>query len=288
MAVKATTRENKESTIMAIELPEAYGIAHQMDNVLVGKTIIAAYLSQESASLIRQGFIQVEPANLTSLNVKDISSKGKWIFVHLSSDIYLLLALETGGQILFHKNQQDAPRKYHLKLVFEDNTALTICVVGWGFIKVVREDALERDRYPGKLGLSPVDEQAFTQQAFYRILESRKDTIKSILMDQAAIAGMGNGYAQEVLFRAKIHPRRKSADISEDEKTILYNTIINTLRNAIQLGGSENEMDLYSTPGTFRKVFSERKKVTTCPVCGTRIEKLVLGSSTYFCPSCQK
>lgn len=273
---------------MALELPEAYGIALQMDGVLVGKTIKTAYLSRESASLARQGFVHLEPTNLSGLKVKDISSKGKWIFVHFTGECYLLLALETGGKILFHKDGQIAPTKYHLKLVFEDNTALTIWIVGWGFVKVVQKDALERDRYPGRLGLSPIDEQTFTQQVFNHILESRKDTIKSILMDQAAIAGMGNGYAQEVLFGAKIHPKRKAADIPDDEKTLLYHTIINTLRTAIQLGGSENEVDLYGIPGKYKKVFGERKKVPICPVCGTRIEKLVLGSSTYFCPSCQK
>jgi formamidopyrimidine-DNA glycosylase len=273
---------------MAIDLPEAYVIAHQMDGVLVRKTILAAYLSEESASLVRQGFIHVEPTNLSGLKVMDISSKGKWIFVHFTGECYLLLALETGGKILFHNDEQDAPTRYHLKLVFEDHTALTIWIVGWGFVKVVPEDALERDRYPGRLGLSPIDEQMFTQQAFNQILDSRKDTIKSILVDQAAIAGMGNGYAQEVLFGAKIHPKRKTADIPEAERTILYHTIMHTLLNAIQSGGSENEVDLYGIPGKYKKVFGERKKALTCPVCKTRIEKLVMGSSTYFCPSCQK
>ena len=99
---------------------------------------------------------------------------------------------------------------------------------------------------------------------------------------------MGNGYAQEVLFRAKIHPKRKAAEITDEEIVFLYHTLRETLQNAIQAGGSELEADLYGRPGSYKKIFGERKKALTCPVCGARIEKLVLGSSTYFCPSCQK
>lgn len=273
---------------MAIELPEANIISSQMDDVLKGKTVFRARLCDKCASLIQQGFIHIDPDSLTGHRIEGVSSKGKWIFVHFSRGLYLLMALETGGKILYNQNLDYTPEKYHLMLEFEDGTNLTVWIIGWGFAKIVREEALEANRYPGKLGISPLDKNTFTQQAFDSILGSRKDTIKSILLDQWTIAGMGNGYAQEILFRAKIHPKRKSTQITDAEKINLYHTIRATLQNAILARGSDLEVDLYGRPGSYKKIFGERKKVLTCPVCGSRIEKLVLGSSTYFCPSCQK
>jgi formamidopyrimidine-DNA glycosylase len=273
---------------MAIELPEAFVISNQMDKVLRGKTTNSVHVSQECASLIRQGFIRVDPDTLKDHMILGVTSKGKWIFVQFSDGDYLLLALETGGKILFHNNPETVPQKFHIRLDFADGSALTVWIVGWGFAKIAREDALEADRYPGKLGLSPIDTEGFSQQAFEAILDCRKDTIKSVLLDQGEIAGIGNGYAQDILFKAKVHPRRKAAEISAAEKSILFQTIQDTMRTAIRLGGSENEVDLFGSPGNYKKIFGERKKDLTCPACGSRIEKLILGSSTYFCPVCQK
>jgi formamidopyrimidine-DNA glycosylase len=272
---------------MAIELPEAFIISNQLDRIIKRRVVARIHISDLCASLIHQGFIRVEPHSLDGLTIINATSKGKWLFIQFIGGIYLLLALETGGKILFHETLKETPTKYHLMLEFEDGSALTIRIVGWGFAKVVQEDCLEAERYPGKLGLSPIDEKTFTMEAFDQILSSRKDTIKSILLDQWTIAGIGNGYAQDILFRAKIHPKRKASDLLEPEKFTLYCTIISTLQNAIQMGGSECEADLFGRPGSYKKVFGGRKKTLTCPICGGRIEKLVLGSSTYFCPSCQ-
>jgi formamidopyrimidine-DNA glycosylase len=273
---------------MAIELPEAFIISNQLDRVIKRKVVTRIHISNECTSLINQGFIRVEPHSLDGIAIINTTSKGKWLFIQFIGGRYLLLALETGGKILFHESLEAAPSKYHLWLEFEDGSALTIWMVGWGFAKVVHEDCLEADRYPGKLGLSPIDEKSFTLEAFNQILSSRKDTIKSVLLDQWTIAGIGNGYAQDILFRAKIHPKRKASDLLGPEKFTLYHTIISTLQNAIQMGGSESEADLFGHPGSYKKVFGGRKKTLNCPVCGARIEKLVLGSSTYFCPTCQK
>jgi formamidopyrimidine-DNA glycosylase len=273
---------------MAIELPEAFVISNQMDKVLQGKTTHKVHVSRECASLIRQGFIRVDPETLKDHKILGVTSKGKWIFVRFSDGFYLLLALETGGKILFHEDPETVPQKFHIRLDFDDGSALTVWIVGWGFAKIVRDDALEADRYPGKLGLSPIDEEGFTQQTFEAILDCRKDTIKSVLLDQGQIAGIGNGYAQDILFKAKVSPRRKAAEISAAEKGILFQAIQDTMHSAIRLGGSETEVDLFDSPGNYKKVFGGRKKDLTCPACGARIEKLVLGSSTYFCPVCQK
>lgn len=155
---------------------------------------------------------------------------------------------------------------------------------------MVKEEELESQRYPGKLGLSPADEKEFTFENFSKILEQgNKKIVKYVLLEQAKIAGIGNGYLQDILFKAKIHPKKKVSDISENEKKNLYNAIKGTLNDAIRLGGSKLEYDLYNKPGGYERILGEHMKDKPCPNCGTTIEKLnVLGSSSYICPSCQK
>jgi formamidopyrimidine-DNA glycosylase len=149
---------------------------------------------------------------------------------------------------------------------------------------------LEAQRYPGKLGLSPVDEKEFSYQNFCAVLEQGGNKIvKYVLMEQTKIAGIGNGYLQDILFRAKLHPKRKVADLSKTERKTLYNAIRKTLNEAVRRGGGEFEVDLYDQPGRYKRLVGEHMKGKPCPACGTTIEKLsVLGGSVYVCPSCQK
>jgi formamidopyrimidine-DNA glycosylase len=276
------------------ELPEILKLAKQMNDTLKGKIIASANLNDAtSASLLKMGFIFPSPRELeTSLTKKTIDStigKGKWIYVKLKPEKYLLLG-EISGKVLYHHDKETLPDKYHLKLDFADGSFLTVQVSFYGFIKIVKEEELEAHRYPGKLGVSPVDDKEFTLRKFNDILaEGRSKVVKYVLLEQTKIAGIGNGYLQDILFKAKIHPKRKAADLSEKERIALYNAVKETLNEAIRLGGSEQEIDLYGNLGGYRRILGEHMKGKPCPRCGTPIEKLnVLGSSSYICPSCQK
>lgn len=149
---------------------------------------------------------------------------------------------------------------------------------------------MKERKYPSKLGLSPIDDNEFTFQAFNDILEeSSTKMIKAVLLNQWKIAGIGNSYLQGILFKAKIHPKRKVVDISENDRKDLFNAIKEILNEAIRLGEREDEYDLYNKPGGYKKILSKRMKGKPCPKCGTVIKKSnVLGSSSYVCPSCQK
>lgn len=277
---------------MGIELPEALILARQMNEELKGKIIEDVYL-EDYASLLKDGFVNLEPndfgARLIKKSINSVKAKGKWIFVGLTPDMNFLLG-EIMGKVLYHSCQDTMPDKYHLKLEFADNIFLTVRVSFYGFILAVADDELEKRKYPGKLGLSPIDDKEFTFQALNDILEeSSTKMIKAVLLNQWKIAGIGNGYLQDILFKAKMHPKRKVVDISEDERTHLYCAIKETLGEAIQLGGRETEYDLYNNPGSYKSILGSHIKGKPCPKCGTVIEKLnVLGSSSYVCPSCQK
>jgi formamidopyrimidine-DNA glycosylase len=272
---------------MAVELPEAFLLARQMNGALVGKVIECVHLNQ-CDSLIGQGFINLHEVDVTGRVIESVTAKGKWIYVKLVPDVYLLFALETGGKLLYHPGEAPPPGKFHVQLDFADGSYLTEQIVGWGWAKAVREDEVERHRYPGKPGLSPIDDQTFTFAAFNRVLDEASNLgIKQLLLDQGRIAGIGNGYLQDILFRARIHPKRKAGDLGEAERKALYQTIRETLAEAIRLGG--REYDLYDTPGGYQPTLDKHTKGRPCPNCGTPIEKLnVLGSMCYVCPACQQ
>lgn len=273
---------------MAIELPEAICLARQMNGELRGKSIERVELGPVSASLIRQGFINLDKVDLAGMKLGSVSSDGKWLFLKLAPDSYLLFALETGGKFLYHPDKASVPDKYHVKLAFSDGSFLTEHITGWGWAKAVKASELAQQRYPGPLGISPVSAQ-FTLPCLRRLLAQQANKIvKYVLMDQRSIAGIGNGYVQDILFRAKIHPKRKAGDLGPDESHRLHRIIVKTLNDAIRHGGSQSEYDLYGQPGRYRRAMGEHMKGLPCPECGTRIEKIaVLGGASYICPRCQ-
>lgn len=274
---------------MAVELPEALKLATQMNDELVGKTIARVHL-RDCDSLVRQGFVNLHEVDVANKTISSVAAKGKWILVKLEPDMYLLCALETGGKILYHPDEASSPDKYNVRFDFADGSFLTERIVGWGWAKAVREDELESHRYPGKIGVSPVDSEAFSFQRFCDIFDGYgKKAVKYILLRHEEIAGIGNGYLQDILFRAKVHPKRKAGEMSEEERMLLYTAIVETLNEAVRLGGRDTEYDLFGNPGGYRAMLGKHMKRQPCPECGTLIEKLsVLGSSCYVCPSCQK
>jgi formamidopyrimidine-DNA glycosylase len=274
---------------MAFELPEACNVARQMEAVLSGKYLLEISMSPVCASLIRQGFINLADYYLAGKKVGAVFWRGKWIFTKLDSELYFLIALESGGKILYHHFGDEAPSKFHVRMEFEGGSVLTIWILGWGFAKAAWEQELDGLAYPGKLGLSPLNPQEFTYRAFAAILERNAGkTLKAVLMDQRQVAGIGNGYNQEILYLARLHPKRKAGSLTEIERQKLYQVLVNTLQQAVQQRGSDREVDLYGVPGGYHRLMGEQMKGKPCPVCATRIEKInVAGGSVYICPVCQ-
>ena len=115
-----------------------------------------------------------------------------------------------------------------------------------------------------------------------------KDSIKKFMISGPSTPGIGNGYLQDILFRARIHPKRIVADVSDSEARDLYDAIRETMNEAIELGGRYDERDLYNNPGGYKRILDSKAKGNPCPECGTPIEKIqYLGGASYFCPNCQ-
>lgn len=139
----------------------------------------------------------------------------------------------------------------------------------------------------GDLGPEPLRE-GFTEEKLYEMLHNHSRQIKPLLMDQKFIAGLGNIYSDEVLFRAKVHPLRKSDSLSKTETTVLHTAIQTVLKSGIQHLGSS--LDWIYRGGQFQNYFNVYKREgEPCPDCGTTIEKISVGQrGTHFCPYCQE
>ena len=123
------------------------------------------------------------------------------------------------------------------------------------------------------------------------LLARKRGAIKAALMDQAVIAGLGNVYSDEVLFRARLHPQHRASELSEDEVEQLHASIVAELQRGLELGGSSEMafVHLDGSEGSYQEGFQVKgRKGKPCFVCATPIERVkVSGRGTYFCPRCQ-
>jgi len=111
---------------------------------------------------------------------------------------------------------------------------------------------------------------------------------KYFVISKPGIWGVGNGCLQDILYRAKIHPKRQITSLSNIEREILYTTIKQTLAEMVELGGRDSEYDLYNRRGGYQRILHSKVVGHPCQECGTSIKKIqYLGGAAYFCPSCQ-
>jgi formamidopyrimidine-DNA glycosylase len=268
------------------ELPEIYNLAKQLDTELHGKKIMDVEVRQEKCLNLPLADFQELVINH---RIGHSRAKGKWIFTPMEPDAYFLLSLGMGGDVLYHENGEPLPDKYQLKFALDDGSYLTMGFWWFGYAHAVKADALQTHKMTFELGLSPLDDVEFTFEKFNGLLTGKRGNIKSFLTDQKNIAGIGNVYIQDVLFRSKLHPNRKIPDIDLGERKILFDAIKFELRTATGLGGLAYEKDLYNQPGRFKDFQVGYREGKPCPVCGTIIKKIKTGTTASFiCEQCQK
>ena len=268
------------------ELPEITVVARQMNKEITGKRIEAIEEYQpKNLNMSVPEFVRIAKGK----TVKSVASRGKWIFIRLTNEHHMLINRGMNADILYFTPNQKLPSKYQFKLTFHDKTGFTIQFQWFGHIHLVAEEKLTEHKLTGKLGVAPTNEE-FTLEHFEKLLDGKKARIKNFLLNQKNVAGIGNVYIQDILFRAKLHPNRKISALSEQEVDGLYNAILGTLNRSIQLGGLAYEKDFYGQKGKFagNEFLVGYKTGAPCPNCKTRIEKIKTGStSSYICPKCQ-
>ncbi len=280
---------------MSIELPEAHILSQQMNQVLIGK-VVQTYELQNCQNLQKLGCVTRDTSAFDRLvggKIVSVMSRGNVILSELSNGWDLVLAPEYGGIVQFHANQNSVPSKFHLKLGFEDGTALTVSLTGLGCIQSVVEADLEYNylyRRDFSEIISPLDTEKFTQENFLAKLAEKNQNVKAALVGKtAAVVGISNSAFQDIIYRAKIHPKRNTASLSSQEKTVLYKAINDLIQERIQKGGKNQFTDLYGKQGTYVPLMGPNMKEHNCPACNALIEKISHGGGqVYLCPICQK
>jgi formamidopyrimidine-DNA glycosylase len=268
------------------ELPEVANLAQQMNQELRGRRVT-------EVDVVQPKCLNVSPEEFGQLllhtRVNRVTSRGKWIFVEVEPEVTYLLNLGMGGEALFHREGEPLPGNRQSAILFEDRSAFSQHFWWFGYVHAVKTADLASHAMTSSLGLDPLDDSEFTRETFEKMLEVKKrTTIKTVLLDQKNIAGIGNVYIQDILFAAGLHPLRKTADVTLYERTALYDAIRSQLRHALDLGGLAYEKDLYNQPGRFKDFFVGYREGKPCPVCGTLIQKIRTGSTASFiCPHCQ-
>jgi formamidopyrimidine-DNA glycosylase len=265
------------------ELPEVETIKNELSPWVVGQSFTKVTILD--ARVVCGGSAEEVRRGLVGQKVESLERRGKYLIVHLSNSKSLIIHLRMTGVLLLNPKEVDhyARAVFHLsnghRLVFSDRRRL-------GLMWLV-DDA---DTVVGKLGPEPLDKR-FTANVLAQRLSRHHIPVKAALLDQCIVAGIGNMYADEALFAARIHPLRKAADLSPEEVQTLHNCIRRILRAAI--GSKGASVDTYVRPegelGTAHFDFKvAHKGGDPCPICGCAIERVVVQNrGTYFCPECQ-
>lgn len=264
------------------ELPEISSRAREIKAELVGRTIKGVEVLQPKClNVSAKKFASA----LEGAKIRDVTYHGKWIFVDTSRG-HLLLNMGMGGEILL-TDRKHMPEKYRVAFDLKGGATLAVNFWWFGYAHHVAEGRLGKHEMTAKLGPNALD---LTRDEFAELLRGRRGGIKSFLLNQERIAGIGNAYIHDILFFAGLHPLRSIDTLTDDEVTALFEAVGKGLRPSERKGGAFYEKDIHGKPGRFKRKdivvgYSEGKP---CPTCGTPIEKIKTGSNASFvCPRCQ-
>jgi len=264
------------------ELPEVETIKRELEKAVLGKKITGVCV--HNPTVIRQPSVEKFKKELSGASIKNILRKAKVLILELSNGKSLVIHLKMTGQLIYPGGGKKSRVSFKLSdgnmLDFNDQRL---------FAELRLLDDWRNLKFIQGLGPEPFD---LTADKFKEMLASKKTKIKPLLMNQTFISGVGNLYAAEALFRAKIHPERPAASLTDKEKELLFKEIKDTLSEAIKYKGSsvDQYLQLSGEAGNYvkyHKVYGREGE--PCLICKTPVKRISLGGrGTYFCPKCQR
>jgi formamidopyrimidine-DNA glycosylase len=226
---------------------------------------------------------------LVGRSIEDIQRQGKYLLFGLSDGTWLLAHLGMSGSLVLQPRGAPAQPHDHVRLHLSHGLQLTYNDPRrFGLLRTGRLDELGELRNVGPDPLSP----AFSLDDLRALARKRKKPVKNLLMDQRGLGGIGNIYANEILFRARIRPGRQAGRLTRREVARLLAATRAILESAIRLGGSSisDYRDGAGRPGYFQLRLQVYERAgEPCRRCGIRIKRTVhAGRSSFYCPSCQR
>lgn len=274
------------------ELPEVETVVRTLRPVVEGRRILAV---RQGKKKLRRPWKSMWNDRVRDQRIQTIRRRGKWILLDLD-DGCLIVHLGMTGRLQVVPREQ--PDETHTHLAFElDSGSKTGTPQELRFRDprrfglVTHQTAAETKQLldSGKLGPEPFD---LTTEAFHAKLKGTRRCLKAVLLDQRVLAGVGNIYADEALFAARLHPQRLGCDVSKQETDRLRRALVNVLNRAIAKHGSTFLSFYYGdgSSGEYQNEFKAYQQTgQPCTRCRTTIQQVILaGRSTHFCPRCQE
>ncbi|HEX2161216.1 MAG TPA: bifunctional DNA-formamidopyrimidine glycosylase/DNA-(apurinic or apyrimidinic site) lyase [Thermoleophilaceae bacterium] len=273
------------------ELPEVETIRRQLAPQLEGRGIARAEVldarwSEPAAPL------EVADA-IEGRRILSVGRRGKYFDLVLEDEVHLVMHLRMTGNLLLVRADDPGEQPYvRVRLRLDDSSSVLFADprrFGTGLV-LLGDDA--RDEYfSTRLGVEPLSAD-FTPQALQALARGRRSPVKAFLLAQERIAGVGNIYADEALFRARIHPLRPVGTLRRPQVEALHGAVVESLEAGIDARGAsiDDFRHVDGARGSFQDRFLvHRREGEPCPRCGTAIVKLrAAGRGTYICPRCQR
>jgi formamidopyrimidine-DNA glycosylase len=272
------------------ELPEVETIRRQLAPALEDRRI-------ESVRVLDPRWCEPAPPEaiedaLKGRLIAEVGRRGKYLILSLEDDVHLVMHLRMTGNLLLAAAGEEDPAHLRVDIGLDDGTRLLFVDVrrfGTGDV-LLGGDALA-DYFGSRLGVEPLSAD-FTAEALRALARGRKQPVKAFLLNQERIAGVGNIYADEALWRAMIHPLRPVGTLNRPQIAALRDAVVESLELGIDSKGAsiDDYRHVDGERGSFQDRFVAYSRAgEPCFRCGTPIEKLrAAGRGTYVCPNCQR
>lgn len=271
------------------EKPEVITVSNSLKSRIVGQVITDCNVYWDN--IIAYPTTDEFKKKIIGQKIQDVNTRGKFIRIILDRDV-LLIHLRMEGKFFFRKKCEPIVKHEHVEFILNNTISFRYHDVRkFGKMYLIDKEKVDDVKPLSELGLE-FDDTKLTKEYLYEKIHGKKLPIKTVLLDQSIITGIGNIYDDEILFRSKISPYRKSCDISLEEcDEIIKNTRL-VLSEAIKKGGTTIKSFTSSegVHGLFQnELLVHGKKNDKCPICSSKIEVCRIGGrGTYYCSKCQK
>jgi formamidopyrimidine-DNA glycosylase len=270
------------------ELPEVETAARSLASQVLGRQIVAVE-RLDWERMVEAPDVSAFRALLPGRTILAVRRRAKWLLADLDAGWTLALHLRMSGSIIVQSSDEPADHHTHLVLQLDDGRRIFFRDVRkFGRVRLLDAEGLAQ--LDARYGGEPL-EASFTPDTLRDLLRGRRTRIKPLLLDQSSIAGLGNIYTDEALWRARIHPLRSAASLTNAESDRLYEAIRSALALGLEHGGStlRDYRNGYGEKGHTQEYFNVYdRKGQPCSRCGTLIERIVVAQrGTHICPTCQ-
>lgn len=271
------------------ELPEVETVKETLKSIVLDKKIknVEVLYSNIIASPTKEQFIE----ELKGEIIHDIHRRGKWLVFELSN-YYLLSHLRMEGKYILRSNRDAYEKHEHVIFEFDDKVQLRYKDTRkFGRMHLIKKEELTTCKALIDIGMEPFDEKLNSKYLLEKY-KTKRLPIKTVLLDQSIIAGIGNIYADEILFLCFINPLKKACEITEKEAMDIIQYTREVLKKAIASGGTtiRSYESSEGVHGRFQQeLLVHNKEHECCPNCKKKIIKITVGGrGTYYCKNCQK